>query len=100
PLRDPSLHRSAAQPFILELRKAREFGEPLDFLAWIPTGRLRIVEPEGTSGRGIEVPVDDFAHPRVEFLRSRHEAASIASACRSPSWHSSSRSCTRCTRTS
>src|SRR5262249_49604703 len=65
-LRDPALHRPAAQPLVLKLGEAREIGEAPDLLARIPAGRLPVLDPERPTGRRIEVPVDDFAHRRVE----------------------------------
>ena len=65
-LGDPPLHRAAAQRFVFERAEALQVRKRLDFLARIPPGLRREVEPERTTGRGIEMPVDDLAHPRVE----------------------------------
>ena len=65
-VRQPALHRPAAEPFVLKLAEPLQIRVALDFLARIPAELGRVVEPEGRAARRIEVPVDDFAHPCVE----------------------------------
>ena len=68
PLRNPALHRTTAQPFILELAEPLQVTERADFAPRIPSGLPRELEPERCAGHGIEVPVDDFAHPAIECV--------------------------------
>ncbi len=65
-LRDPALHGTAAQPFVLECRKPRQVAEPADLLPRIPSELVCVVEPERRPRRRIEMPIDDVANMRVE----------------------------------
>ena len=67
-LRYPALHGTAAQPFVLKESEAFQVVELLDFPSRIPVQLLCKVEPEGAARRGIEMPGDDFAHPRIQLF--------------------------------
>src|SRR5262249_50992676 len=75
-LRNPALHGTAAQCVVVELTEARQVGEARDLAPGIPRCLFRELEPERTTARGIEMPVDDLAPPGVELLarcrRGRH----------------------------
>src|SRR4030095_5242308 len=62
---------SAAQPLVLEGAEASEIGKSADFPARIEPERTRAIEPERPPRRGIEVPLHDLAHVRVERGPSR-----------------------------
>ena len=56
----PRSHSSSNRP------ELREIAEAADLPPRVPPELLRVIEPERTAGRGIEVPVHDLAHPGVE----------------------------------
>src|SRR5262245_31303571 len=64
--RDPSSNRAAAQPFVFKEAKAREVFVPFDLASRVPVQPFCVVDPEWTTGLGIEVPFDDFADPGVQ----------------------------------
>src|ERR1044071_8119544 len=71
--RHPSANRASAQPLVLKESEAREVVIPLDLVARVPIEVLRIVEPERASRCRVKVPLNDFAHPRIERVaRSFH----------------------------
>src|SRR5207237_8168445 len=55
---NPALYRAAAQPLVFEGAQAREVAEPVDLAARVPAQLLRVLQPEGTAGRRIEMPRD------------------------------------------
>ena len=66
PARHPPPHGPAAEPLVLERPQAPKIGERADLAARIPSELRGKLEPEGTAGGGIEMPVDDVAHLRIE----------------------------------
>jgi hypothetical protein len=63
---DPPLHRTAAQPVVLERREAPEIGEAVDLAARIPAQFRRVIEPERGARCRIEMPRDHLTYPCVE----------------------------------
>jgi hypothetical protein len=68
--RHPPLDRPAPEPFVFEEIELLNIVESIDAIARVPPEFLRVVEPEGTSRRRVEVPCHNFADPRVERLAS------------------------------
>src|SRR5207247_10663414 len=71
PFRNPALHRTSAQPRVLEFTKTLEIGEARDVPPRIPAARPRELQPERRARCRIEMPVDDLADPGVERLARR-----------------------------
>ena len=67
-LGDPALHRSAAQPVVLEKTEAPEVVEARDLAPRIPSELLRELQPERATGGRVEMPRDDLADVDVERL--------------------------------
>ena len=67
-LGDPALHRSAAQPVVLEQTEAREIAERLDLAPRVPSELSGEIQPEGAARGRIEMPRDDLADVDVERL--------------------------------
>ena len=66
---NPDLGLQVAQPFVLEVRKARDkVGEGFDFLRGIPARLFSPIEPERATGFRREMPAKDFACVSVELL--------------------------------
>src|SRR5215813_13381890 len=65
-LRQPASNRPAPQPFVFERRKFPEIIERTDLAPRIPTELQSKLQPEGASGLGVEMPLDDLAHVRIE----------------------------------
>ena len=82
PLRDPALDRAAAKPLVLERAELAEVAEAANLTPGIPSELLRVIEPEGTAGRRIEVPADDVADARVERRARRGRIGKNGCACR------------------
>src|SRR5262249_29474328 len=66
-LRQPASDGAAAQPLIFERRKLSKVAKRVDLFSRIPTELRCEVEPERTSGLGVEMPGDDLAHVSVEL---------------------------------
>ena len=64
-LRHPATHGPAAEPLIFEESKTIEILIRLNVAEGIEVERLGSVDPERSPGRGIEVPLDNFAGPRI-----------------------------------
>ena len=67
-LRYPSLDGPTAKPFVFKESEAFQVVEVLDFPSRIPIQLLREVEPERAARRGIEVPGNDLAYPRIKLF--------------------------------
>src|SRR4029079_9133658 len=61
-LRNPAANRTAAKPLVLKQAELVEIAEPAHLFQWVERELLRALEPEKTSGRRVEVPLDDLAH--------------------------------------
>jgi hypothetical protein len=66
---NPKLGLNVAEPFVLEVGKARDdVVEGCDFLRGIPAGLFRPIEPERGTSFGREMPANDFACVSVELF--------------------------------
>jgi len=63
---DPAANRPAAKPLVLEVPQPFEVVEAVDFASRIEIEASRVLEPERTTGFGIEVPLHHFADVGVE----------------------------------
>src|SRR4029079_18437601 len=64
--RNPAANRTAAKPLVLKQAELVEIAEPAHLFQWVERELLRALEPEGNSGRRVEVPLDDLAHVLIE----------------------------------
>ena len=72
---NPAPDGTAAQPFVLELTEAPQVDKAGDLPPGIPPRLPGELQPEGTAGLGVEVPLDDLSDPRVERIARRGSRA-------------------------
>src|SRR5262249_8846820 len=68
PFRNPSPDRASAQPLVLEKAEPVQVIVSPNIFAWIEIQFPGVFEPERSPGFGIEMPLDDLSHLRVESL--------------------------------